>query len=64
MKVYEIAAVKDCGSYYEVEYLTSSLSQDFLSHGKFLGLNNITAQVIANALAMDLRPIPASPVRI
>lgn len=51
MKVYDIAAVTDCGSYYEVDFLTTSLSQDFLNHGKFLGLNNIAANVIKDALS-------------
>lgn len=50
MKVYEIAAVTDCGSYYQVDYLTTSLTQDFEKHVKFLGLNNIAAKIIRDSM--------------
>ena len=50
MKVYEMAAVTDCGQYYQVEYLTTSLTKDFETHVKFKGLNNVTANLIREAI--------------
>jgi hypothetical protein len=53
MKVYEMAAVTDCGQYYQVEYLTTSLNKDFETHAKFKGLNNIAANLIRESMAAN-----------
>jgi len=50
MMVYGVAAVTDCGDYYEVEYVSSSLSQDFEKHNKFLGLSQTADEAIQTAL--------------
>ena len=51
MKIFEMAAVIDCGKYYEVEYLTSSYNKDFETNKKFLGLSVFAAKEIKKALA-------------
>ena len=51
MKVFEMAAVIDCGNYYEVEYLTSSLNKDFEMSSRFLGLSSYAAKQIKDAIA-------------
>lgn len=53
MKVFEMAAVVDCGAYYEVEYLTTSLTKDFETNAKFLGLNNLTNNLIQDAMSRN-----------
>ena len=50
MKVYEIAAVIDKGDYFEVEYITSNLVENFVSNGRFLKLNSLTAELIKEGL--------------
>ena len=50
MKVYDVAAVIDCGKYYEVEYLSTNMTSDFEKNSNFVGLNNIAAIKIAEAL--------------
>lgn len=50
MKVFEMAAVVDCGEYYEVEYLTSSLNKDFEMSNKYLGLSPYAAKQIKDAI--------------
>ncbi len=51
MMVYSVAAVIDHGKYYEVEYISSSLTQDFEKNNRFLGLSQ-TADV-AIRIAMN-----------
>jgi len=51
MKVFEMAAVIDCGKYYEVEYLTSSYNKDFETTKRFLGLSTYAAHEIKRALS-------------
>lgn len=53
MKVFEVAAVIDCGEIYEVEYLTSSLNKDFEASPKFVGLSSYAAKLIKDALSED-----------
>ena len=55
MRVYEMAAVKDCGKYYDVEYLTSSLMRDFEKSGKFIGLSISAANTIREAIEKGKR---------
>ena len=50
MKVYEIAAVIDRGNHFEVEYITTSLTREFRSSQRFLGLNSSTAEMIQQGL--------------
>jgi hypothetical protein len=46
MKVFEMAAVIDCGTYFEIEYLTASHNKEFESHTGFLGLSTFAASEI------------------
>ncbi len=50
MKVFEMASVVDCGDYYEVEHLTSSLNKDFEMSNKYLGLSPYAAKQIKDAI--------------
>jgi hypothetical protein len=45
-----MAAVIDCGKYYEVEYLTTSLNKDFETNKKFLGLSLNASKLIKKSL--------------
>ncbi len=46
MKIFEMANVKDCGDYYEVDHIISNTNADFENAGLNLGLATYTANLI------------------
>jgi len=50
MKIFEVASVKDCGDYYELDHILSNLNQDFENRSLTLGLNTYAATLIKKAI--------------
>lgn len=50
MMAYEMAAVIEHKDYYEVEYLTSSITKDYNRSSKFIGLSNSAAKIIKGTI--------------